>query len=404
MVLVGILGIVLVALFVLVGKDARRASATGPRWKRKLLATGLMLLTAAGIVGCNREAEDTPSRTSVVQDAALDSLLKDPRWLEFRKAWSRAEDIALGRIKAMPIYSDNKAVALKALARAGTNLNSLAKSDLITDAEHEYLKCELSILIASLKETPVYSALIRKMTTYEAVLAKMRVRATLLKTLAKCKVVPGPAWKILRKVLIRDLKAIEDELEWEREEDETAIDPDKLCREIHQHIETIDMRATSKDIRIEKEWSVFEEAYSRIRRIPEGPAMDLQPDPSAYMGDAFRSAQSNLDALKSSKFMPEPMHALLNGELSILRSVFSGYIGEARKTDFPHMEDTVIGDALARTKLRQGALSELAGSRFLRPRVIDNALAMAEADFNVMVNPDMSLPNSTEYFLKGLSI
>ncbi len=83
MVLVGVLGVILVALFVMVGIDARHASASGPRWKRKLLTTGLMLLTVVGIAGCSREAENTPPQTSAVQDAAIETLLKDPRWLQF---------------------------------------------------------------------------------------------------------------------------------------------------------------------------------------------------------------------------------------------------------------------------------------------------------------------------------
>jgi len=418
MVLVGILGIVLVAVFVLFGKDARRASASGPRWKRRLLTTGLMLLTAVGIVGCDGNAGVTSARTSVVQDAALDSLLKDPRWVKYRAAWDRAEDIVLGRTEVMPIYSDDKAAAIVALTKARANLDALVKSDLITDAEHRYLKCELSILIASLKGTCVYSAAAKSIITPEAALTRTSKRRVFLQELAKSKIVPESVWKLLRKTVIRDLAAVEVEAalnEWIDKPTHPGVG--KFCEEVRQYVKEIDKRSKPTDLHFEKAWKEFHKSCMNIiGDASEGsigflgkPGLDLPPESPEYFSRLFRKAKSNLEALRSNKHMLKPVYVLLEFEFNVTARILSEILTIKTKplspTDIfvdPGDEELAgVGEILARVKLRTKALGDLAASGRVRPRVIDNALAMAETDYESLTDQRVAPGGANvEYFLK----
>jgi hypothetical protein len=50
-VLVGVAGLAIVAGLALLGRDLRRAATTGPRWKRRLVGSALILLGALGVFG-----------------------------------------------------------------------------------------------------------------------------------------------------------------------------------------------------------------------------------------------------------------------------------------------------------------------------------------------------------------
>jgi hypothetical protein len=58
----GVLGLVILAALVILGVDLRRAQVRGPRWRRRAVATGLALLSAAGayVAVKNLPPEPTP--------------------------------------------------------------------------------------------------------------------------------------------------------------------------------------------------------------------------------------------------------------------------------------------------------------------------------------------------------
>ncbi len=57
-VMLGVLGILAIAALVVAGANLRRHSQTGPRWKRKLVAAGLVLLTILGASPRQSQADD----------------------------------------------------------------------------------------------------------------------------------------------------------------------------------------------------------------------------------------------------------------------------------------------------------------------------------------------------------
>jgi hypothetical protein len=66
-VLIGVAGLIVVALIVLFGADLRRASRTGPRWKRALVTASVALLAAIGVNFAARDALAEPVRPAQVK-------------------------------------------------------------------------------------------------------------------------------------------------------------------------------------------------------------------------------------------------------------------------------------------------------------------------------------------------
>ena len=62
----GILGVLAVAVLVVIGRDLARSLHTGPRWKRRLIAAGVFLLSLGGVsVGAASAAEKVPPPQAV---------------------------------------------------------------------------------------------------------------------------------------------------------------------------------------------------------------------------------------------------------------------------------------------------------------------------------------------------
>ncbi len=70
-------GVVLVVVLALKGTDLQRAARVGPRWRRRLVAAGITLLTATGLLSCG-EPPATP-RNGVMSGDLPDAHPTDTR-------------------------------------------------------------------------------------------------------------------------------------------------------------------------------------------------------------------------------------------------------------------------------------------------------------------------------------
>jgi len=388
MVLVGVLGVLLVGLLVLLGRDPRNASVCGPRWKRRLLATGLVLLTAVGIVGCDSNAKIASSRTSAVQDAALETLLKDPRWLEYRAAWARAESIAFDRTEAGPIYGDEMPAEIAALTKVGSNLDALAESGLITDVEHRYLKCELSILIESLNGVSVRPVLLKQLASPKASMARTIKRMDALGRLASSKKVSERAWNFIRPEIGNDLEVLvtamglsnsglaDTKENWKVFSDacEHVRKISRLTGQLHLSIDRADDKAW-RTFAMDRETvsGIFD--YLGVRRLLGGDGRGAKE---------LAEIESQLDALKRAGRVSEPMAELFDIEHAISRDILLPAASKLKaKSDEVRREDPATA-AAGRMTLRKAALGLLAKSPEIRPEVIGDALAIAQADYDLM--------------------
>jgi len=145
-------GVVFVLVLMLLGRDLQRAARSGPGWKRKLVAAGMLLLAAIGFTsGCGEGAgiSDGFSVSSTDFDAAIPSgqtLDETKHWQHLTTVWREAEEIGSGKRGAYPFDERGKQRILGGLATVRSNLDRLQDAGLLSEAETGLLKQELSLL------------------------------------------------------------------------------------------------------------------------------------------------------------------------------------------------------------------------------------------------------------------
>ena len=150
--LLAILGIVLVVVLVLLRRDLVREGRTGPRWKRKLLAAGLVLLGMLGVTW-DWSRSQTPWGGSVLFRTDFDvpiprgqHLERTPHWQHLTAVWHEAEEVGSGRRGSYPFNARGKQRLLDELTTVTTNLKKLQDAQVLTAPEAGLLEKELVLL------------------------------------------------------------------------------------------------------------------------------------------------------------------------------------------------------------------------------------------------------------------
>ena len=151
-----VFGAMFVVGLILLGFDLRRAAKTGPGWKRKLVAAGLVLLGAVGITpGCSQIGEvaggiavagvdpDAP----IPADAALD---ETEQWQAVLDAWKAVAPLAQTG-KSTTIQRE---VVDKKLEAAKKCITKLTESRLLSEAESQLLVSEADRLRGEMYRNP----------------------------------------------------------------------------------------------------------------------------------------------------------------------------------------------------------------------------------------------------------
>ena len=115
---VGMVGLLVLGALLLLGRNLEEAATSGPRWKRRLVAAGLAVLTAFGMVpSCKK-----PSNTSAKPERHLSpksrrQARETTAWQNLVEIYHRAESVASGKKGPYPFDKKGKA---KLLVREST--------------------------------------------------------------------------------------------------------------------------------------------------------------------------------------------------------------------------------------------------------------------------------------------
>ena len=148
--LMGICGLLMVAALVLAGLDLRRAASTGPHWKRRLLAAGILLLALIGVPACEKEPPPEGGALGTTTTGTLPKagdLSQSPRWQRLSATWREASEVASGARGAYPFNEAGKKRMLDGLTTVAADLDSLQQSELLTAAEAGLLRKDLVVLV-----------------------------------------------------------------------------------------------------------------------------------------------------------------------------------------------------------------------------------------------------------------
>ena len=140
--LLGIAGILVVAVLLLLGKDLSRASVTGPRWKRRLVAAAMAMLGLLGAAEAGEPASAPASRPASSAPAAPTPLRESKDWKEISYAWLRNGAHASVEVTRRGGGSERRDALLSLLPR----VERLRRSGALTPAEADAVKMELTVL------------------------------------------------------------------------------------------------------------------------------------------------------------------------------------------------------------------------------------------------------------------
>jgi hypothetical protein len=262
----GIAGLLAVVLLVILRANVDRQARTGPRWKQRLVAAGLMVLAAFGLgPACKGGGTPTPAATSNSGGLAADpgdamrpanprtppsrtpprptGYLATPEWKQIQNTLKEAEAIATGKRGSHPFDRAGKKRFLAAMQKAQTHADTLATRGLLALAEVGLLKVDLAQLRAKvstfrpteMRMTTCYEKIARPLAA-EVSMGRLRTRLPLLKKLALAKKL-HPA--VVSRVLIRiqkNLRILEAPTEVARLHTKRQVEAKNLAGEVRTEL------------------------------------------------------------------------------------------------------------------------------------------------------------------------
>ncbi len=223
--ILGIAGLLAVVLLVILRANVDQQARTGPRWKQRLLAAGLMLLAAFGLgPACKGGGTPKPAATSNSGGLTADpghvkrpaaprtpprptGYLAAPEWKQIQNTLKEAEAIVAGKRGSHPFDQAGKKRFEAAMLKAQSNADALATRGLLALAEVGLLKVDLAQLRAKvstfrpteMRGASCYQKIARPLAA-EVSMGRLQRRLPLLKKLVTAKKL-HPA--VVRKVLVR---------------------------------------------------------------------------------------------------------------------------------------------------------------------------------------------------------
>jgi len=146
----GLVGLLVVAGLLVLGRDPYRVAALGPRWRRRLIVAGLALLTTLGLGGCGLRGGDggpgcgLPGGGGGPGGVAAAELGGAQEWRRLVSVLSEADEIAANKRGPYPFSEKGKKHLLARFADAEKDVDRLASAGTIGGAAAGLLKKDLA--------------------------------------------------------------------------------------------------------------------------------------------------------------------------------------------------------------------------------------------------------------------
>jgi hypothetical protein len=151
----GLAGLLLIAALAIWGSDIRRASRSGPMWKRKLLTAGLLLLAMMGVNSCaDAPIDKSPDSSATLTDADQRKQLIANAWRDLDAAWSHGADYAFGRHGFWPFDKAAKTASLKQTEQFDVHVAVLERFGALKGIEADALRLEWDFIQEEIEFLP----------------------------------------------------------------------------------------------------------------------------------------------------------------------------------------------------------------------------------------------------------
>ena len=398
--LTGLCGLALVMALIVVGLDLRRAARTGPQWKRRLLAAGLVVVGMLGLYACDGgEPGDGGSATSTVTAGgpADSDLARTPEWQRLTATWSEAEQIASGKRGDYPFDEAGKKRMLERLAEVGTDIGALEAEGVLTAAEAGLLTKELATLTEGVQAKRPTAMIVAS--CYEVMgvqparesMERLAVRLPLLAQLAAAETLRSEVLKKALGTVEQDLVTLREPGALGQLPEEKRAEAEQLRDAAAGHVRRIRARLAGETTQLQDaaEWKTILDAWHTAAPLAvSGVSTTAQREATDKKLAAAREAITKLAAAG----------LLQPGEARLL-----GMEADRLKTDIYASPPTDIDPqvmcykmaflpparaSLDRLAARAAILEELAASDALAPAAMAKVLASVEADLKTLASPD----------------
>ena len=176
--IIGLVGVATIIMLLAARADLAEHARSGPRWKRRLVAAGVLLLATLGLApalgtGCSSQnGSASPPETPTTSDPAgpdtVTPLAASPDttappskvaplessrlWKQIAETMAEAEEIAAGKRGSHPFNERGKERLLAALKTAGENADALQAQALLGPGEAALVKLDLLRLAGKVSE------------------------------------------------------------------------------------------------------------------------------------------------------------------------------------------------------------------------------------------------------------
>ena len=396
-------GFAIALLLAILGVDLVRACRTGPRWKRRLIGAGLVLLMALGFApagGCNTAAEEVTPAAFADPATPAKELSESKGWRRILAAWNEAGEIASGKRGDYPFDEKGKKQVLANLKQAEGDAAELQKANLISEPEAGLLLKDLRVLTAGVQfKRPTED---RNFTCYDIMTLRpgqssfnsLSDRLPLLEKLASAVTLHR---EVVEKVLVSmeaDIQTLakEESLKEfakaeERQKAEKTRDAARAA--VLRIRDRVWPPATAgadseKTLDESKGWKRIGAAWNEAEEIASGKrgAYPFDEAGKKRLLEDLKKAEADAADLQKAKLITEPEAGLLLKDLGTLRTGVEAKRPTEMKmaTCYVPMMIRPGHDSLQRLSDRLPLLEKLATAVTLHPEVVEKVLASIETD------------------------
>ena len=139
-------GLLAVVGLALLGANLGLAARSGPKWKRRLVTAGLLVLSCLGLADYAQAGQEKPAANMKTATESKKELSSTSQWKQIVTVWKEAEEIGSGKRGAYPFDKKGRKATLDALAEAGKNVAALQEAGHLTASEAALMTKELQRL------------------------------------------------------------------------------------------------------------------------------------------------------------------------------------------------------------------------------------------------------------------
>ena len=330
--LMGLVGVFIVAGLAMVGVNLVSSARTGPRWKRKLVAAGLILL-GMGVGGEARgdskppkaTCYSTPARVQPARQTTLSpsaTAEQNVMWKQVVTAWQEGKEIAGRTRMTYPQTKAEKAALLAALASARKNVQTLAGEKMLSERGSKLLADELNGLTRSVRSyRPEAMA---RATCYKPMAIQRRQTvsltrlagrmATLEKLVASGTLKPGPAAQVAA-MIRRDAVVLREPIYQARMKDAERAQTKAIVTRADALLAKLPAppKATPSTLEQSAQWKQIQAVQTLAQRYAKNGSTQAQ---RTAFNKQFDQANADTKVLSRRGMMSRPAAGLLRDELT----------------------------------------------------------------------------------------